>query len=258
MRRSAVFLHIGIAVIGFVLSTQIRAAGTTPCKPKLASCPEIGCAKAGSADAVINKLKRRVPTAGTPQQLTLDDFEKLQERADTLVGQRKSLTAQQRKKLKALSVSSGKVAEGDLVEITGYVIAEHSLPHPNTGESVNCRLKGSDNNDFHVPIARQPSDSIFDGIVVEMIPQDRPSGWTIKKLKKVAKEEREVLVRGQLLYDNKHVINDNPAEPEPGQPARFSLWEVHPVTEFLVCKNQSGECDQNNSGEWERLEDYEN
>jgi hypothetical protein len=144
MRRSAVFLHIGIAVVAIAASSQIRAAGAAPCKTDLASCPEIGCAAAGTADAVINKLKRRVPAAGTPQQLTLDDFEKLQERADTLVGQRKSLTAQQRKKLKALSVSSGKVAEGDLVEITGYVIAEHSLPHPNTGESVNCRLKGSD------------------------------------------------------------------------------------------------------------------
>jgi len=130
-----VFLHIAIAVMGIVFSTQIRAAGTAPCKPDLASCPEIGCATAGTADAVINKLKRRVPPGGTPKQLSLDDFEKLQERADTLVGQRKSLTAQQRKKLKALSVSNGKVAEGDLVEITGYVIAEHSLPHPNTGDT---------------------------------------------------------------------------------------------------------------------------
>src|SRR5258708_6149963 len=98
MNRSAAFCIIGIAVIGIVFSTQIRAAGTAPCQPDLASCPAIGCAKAGTADAVINKLKRRVPAAGTPTRVTLDDFEKLQEQADTLVGQRKSLTAQQRRK----------------------------------------------------------------------------------------------------------------------------------------------------------------
>src|ERR1700704_3018681 len=106
MRRSALLLHSVIAVIGLAFSFHIHAAGTAPCKADLASCPEIGCATAGTADAVINKLKRRVPPAGTPQPLTLDDFETLQELADTLVGQRKSLTAKQRKKLKGLSVSS--------------------------------------------------------------------------------------------------------------------------------------------------------
>ncbi len=66
---------------------------------------------------------------------------------------------------------------------------------------MNCNLKGSDNNDFHIPIAREPTDTIFDGIVVEMVPQKRPDRWNIPILKAAAKDKRHVLVRGQPLYD---------------------------------------------------------
>jgi len=237
--------------------TADAAGGSKPCAKTLASCPERGCAKAASSDALLNKLKRTIPAAGTPVRLTLDDFESLQDQADDKVGQRVSLSAERRKKLRNLTVSSGTVSEGNLVEVKGYVIAEAGLPRANSsGESVNCRLKKADNNDFHISIARESDDSHFDGIVVEMIPQDRPSGWTIKKLKKIGKEKREVLVRGQLFYDNKHVVNDNAAEPVGGQPARFSLWEIHPVTEFLVCTKQNQACNENDSQQWQKLGDF--
>ncbi len=259
MKSRIAYLQVFVAAVVFVATIPVSAAeGSKACATDLASCPINGCATQGGPDALVNKIKRTVPKSGTPiRRLTLDDFEQLQEQADTAVGQHKSLTTQQRRKLRSLSVSSGQVSEGDLVEVKGYVIAEHSLPHANTsGESVNCRLKGTQNNDFHIPIARNSEDTIFDGIVVEMIPQDRPDSWTIGKLKKIAREKRQVLVHGQLLYDNKHLVNENPAEPIGGQPARFSLWEVHPVTEFLVCKNQDQDCNPGDSQQWQRLEDY--
>jgi len=51
-------------------------------------------------------------------------------------------------------------------------------PHANSGESVNCNLKREDNNDLHVSVTETKNGSEFDGIVVEMIPQDRPANWT--------------------------------------------------------------------------------
>lgn len=68
-----------------------------------------------------------------------------------------------------------------------------------------------------------------------MIPQERPDGWTAQKLRRIARERWPVVVRGQLLYDNKHEVNDDPDDVKSGEPKRFSLWEVHPVTEFYVC-----------------------
>ena len=252
-------LRLAAGLFALVLASPAidAAGGAKPCAKTLASCPDRGCAKTGSSDALVNKLKRSIPAATTPIRLTLDDVESLQDQADDKVGQKVSLSADRRKNLRNLTVSSGKVSEGDLVQVKGYVITEAGLPRANSsGESVNCRLKKTDNNDFHIPIAREPEDSHFDGIVVEMIPQGRPDGWTVKKLKKIGKEKREVLVRGQLFYDNKHVVNDNAAEPIGGQPARFSLWEVHPVTEFLVCKKQNQACDENDAEHWQKLEDF--
>ena len=55
------------------------------------------------------------------------------------------------------------------------------------------------------------------------------------KLQRIAREKRPVLVRGQLFYDNKHEGNDDPDDVKAGQPKPFSLWEIHPVTEFHVC-----------------------
>jgi hypothetical protein len=187
--------------------------------------------------------------------LQLDDFETLQSQADDLVGQKVSLTKSMRSKLRRLSTSAGQVSEGSFVAVAGYVVG---VPHANkSGESVNCRLKGTDNNDFHIPIARAPTDTEFDAIVVEMIPQQRPAGWTVTKLKRIAKEERAVLVRGQLFYDNPHLVNGDPDDVIGGQPKRFSLWEVHPVTEFYVCPADR-RCDPRSIGSgWRPLADLQ-
>jgi hypothetical protein len=38
-----------------------------------------------------------------------------------------------------------------------------------------------------------------------------------------------------------------------GQPKRFALWEVHPITEFFVCTQAP--CDASVSSQWTKLED---
>jgi hypothetical protein len=182
----------------------------------------------------------------------------LQEIADTLVGQKVSLTTEDRAKLQSLQLSTNKVvSEGDLVELRGFVIKESPRPKPAGPESVNCRLKGAANNDIHIPIVEDDEDQEFFAVVVEMIPQNRPASWNSKKLRRAAKEDRPVIIRGQLFYDNKHAINDDP-ELDNGEPKRFSLWEIHPVTEFWVCFRADRKCAQNTfkKPEWKALKDF--
>ena len=213
------------------------------CQPDLASCPPAGCAAPDSPHGLANRLKRTVPTGATTIMLTFDDFASLQQQADNLVGEDEELTAEQRARLESLTVSHGNVAEGDVVSLVGYLVG---TPHPNTLESVNCNLKQEQNNDFHIPISNAPNNSDFDGIVIEMIPQNRPNTWNLANLTQVENNQQLVMVSGGLFYDNFHRVNGDPNNPQSGQPHRFALWEVHPVTHFVVCRKMDNSCDPSN------------
>jgi hypothetical protein len=221
------------------------------CHANLSSCPVNGCATEGTPHALLNETKRRIPTSALTKTLTLDDFRALQDDADSTVGEDVELDASDRARLRGISVSSGQVSEGDLVQVEGYLVGK---PHPNTGESVNCNLTGSPNNDFHIPFASDPDQTPYEGIVVEMIPQDRPAQWNIGALSEVERARRQVLVTGQLFYDNEHRVNADEEDNKQGQPPRFSLFEVHPITAFAVCKSNS--CDPRQSSQWETLEEF--
>lgn len=228
------------------------------CARSLAACPDRGCAEEGSDDALINETKRRLPRGRTPIRLSLDDFLTLQDKATDLVGQKVSLNRAGRNKLRDLEVgpSDRKVSEGDLVELVGFIIGLPNRPKASGPEGVNCRLSGSANNDIHIPVGENPEDTEFEGIVVEMIPQDRDAGWTVKRLKRIAREKRLVVIRGALFYDNKHHVNDDPDDVRGGDPKRASLWEIHPVTEVIVCMTASRKCNRKNlkSQQWVGLE----
>ena len=248
---------VALLLSGFV-GNNVEAqtpARTEPCFATLDACPPRGCVSKGTAAALVNELKRTFPAAGTPVQLTLEDFDMLQAQAKQLVGQDLALSKTARNKLKNLNTSAGRVSEGDLIEVTGFIVGlEGNLPRANVGgESVNCRIHGKRTNDFHIPVAEDSAASPFEAIVVEMIPQKRPSTWTLAKLRKFAKNGVPVLVRGQLLYDNKHRVNDDPDKPLGRQPKRFSLWEVHPVTEFYSCDAPDKNCDPKDIAQWKLL-----
>jgi hypothetical protein len=179
--------------------------------------------------------------------LTFDDFASLQQQADDLVGENQELTADDRAKLKGLALANGQVSEGDVVSIVGYLVG---APHPNSKESVNCNLRGESNNDYHIPLSYDPNNTDFQGIVVEAIPQSRPDPWNLANLTQVENNQQLVMVTGALFYDNFHLVNGDPNDPKRGQPRRFSLWEVHPITGFVVCTKLDNSCDPSQPSDW--------
>lgn len=235
------------------------SAPSPPCASNFTDCRPEGCGATGSTQALLNTVKRRLPSETTTRTLTFADLRSLQQKADDLVGQHNELTQAERDALTNLSVSSGTVREGRLVKIRGFLAAGLE-PHANSGgESVNCRLGQNANNDFHISVVENDGEDEFRGIVVEMIPQDRNPAWTLTKLKAVRQQGRRILVIGALFYDNIHLVNDDPAHPLGGQPKRASLWEIHPITKFFVCTKATNNCSASNTGAtsgWKRLEDF--
>lgn len=229
----------------------ISAAAAAACAPDLASCPVTGCASPPDGPhGIANQLKRTVPSSTTAGMLTFDDFASLQQQADNSVGEDKELTAGDRAQLKGLTVTSGQVSEGDLVSLLGYLVA---TPHPSAGESVNCNLSGEPNNDYHIPFSNDPNNTDFQGIVVEMIPQNRPDAWNLGNLTHVETNQQLAMVTGGLFYDNLHKVNGDPNNPQSGQPHRFSLWEIHPITQFVVCTKTDNSCDPAQAADWAPL-----
>jgi len=72
-------------------------------------------------------------------------------------------------------------------------------------------LTQAKNNDFHLSLTAAANHTEYDGIVAEMIPQDRLAGWTLTKLASIKTLRLRVMVVGALFHDNKHVVNDDPA-----------------------------------------------
>ncbi|MCU1244897.1 MAG: hypothetical protein JWN02_807 [Acidobacteria bacterium] len=73
------------------------------------------------------------------------------------------------------------------------------------------------------------------------------------RLLAVEKAKRKVLVTGQLFYDNIHRVNAHAAKASGGQPKRFSLGDVHPITELQVCS--TAPCSESVKSQWIKLEE---
>jgi len=223
------------------------------CADALDRCPERGCAKEGEPEAIANAMKRRAPEGGDAVILTFDDYAHLQEQADERVGQGlPELDQEGHAKLGALTTASGTVAEGALVRTYGYIAKGGPGLHINAhGESVNCNLKGKSDNDFHIPLVGHAGDGESAGIVVEMIPQQRADNWRMEALEKARDEGREAWVEGALYYDKEHYVSADADNPLKDDPNRGALWEIHPITKFLVCRKDK--CARDREEDWEAL-----
>jgi hypothetical protein len=206
-----------------------------------------GCSAAGSAHGLVNQLKRTVPPPGTPITLTFETFSQLQSAAVELVDQGVEIPPTERDKIKSIETAEGTVGEGSRVRLVAFL--SDGTPHPNTGESVNCNLRGEANNDIHIPVTETNNGSEFEAIVVEIIPQGRPANLTSNEVETL--RGKVLLIEGGLFYDNLHFANGDASNPMPGQPKRFSLWEIHPVTSVKVCQKATvSQCDPDRASDW--------
>jgi hypothetical protein len=71
-------------------------------------------------------------------------------------------------------------------------------------------------------------------VVVEMVPHHRPEAWTLQNVLRVANGHAQVRATGRLFFDSSHTecVGGSRAGSDP---ARFSLWEIHPICKFEVC-----------------------
>jgi hypothetical protein len=233
------------------LTSIATEASAAPCvtPTNIKACTEnrpAGCSSPDSPRGLANELKRNVPPDGDPTLLTFDSFSQLQTAAEQLVDQGVEIDPTAREALKNIEITGGTVGEGSRVSLVAFLSI--GKPHANTGESVNCNLRGPASNDFHISVTEAPNDSEFNGIVVEMIPQDRPAKWNLMNLQTL--RAKKLLIEGGLFYDNLHVTNGDASHPLQGQPARFSLWEIHPITSIKVCAKPAARCDPTRTSDW--------
>jgi hypothetical protein len=234
-----------------------RGSSTGPCADNLYTCPTDGCEHPGTPHALLNNAKRGIgaDTSGPFTRLTFQQFVRLQAIVDDKgidLGHNSHLTQAERDELKDLNLGDGTTAgEGDRVELVGFIASDHELGS-SSKESVNCRLNGRfADNDVHIPIVARADDTVFHSVVVEPIPQDRPNSWTLAAFRKLQRDGTQIRIRGQLVLDNAHRVNDSPDDAGvSNEPKRLTVWEIHPVKHVFVCKKASNNCDSTTAAEW--------
>ena len=229
-----------------------------------------GCSKAAKYDAYLNLLKNQLVPAKTAPVgfLNKAGFASLDRNTP------KDLTRGNHADLKD---DLGKLGEGQVFGVNGYL---YYAQKGGTSESSNCQLSDSDAIDYHIGIGFDPTlaaklvkkpgtakAKLSDdekgsltqtSIIVEMTPHYRAQfkpDWSLELLKSVI--GLQVRVIGQLTADNEHNNGkDNCAFKGANQDTcwRASIWELHPVTQFQVCKSAT-RCDDN-SPDWVDLEDF--
>ena len=187
----------------------------------------------GAAHQAQNRAKTNVCASGTPILLKHEDFVELQHRVKS-IPHGKGVVPKDRKPLATIYSRDGDtIGEGTLVRYVGYVLEARKA---RSTESVNCKESDVADTDIHIDLVASPSvRNPCNSITAEMIPHGRPKMWTRPNINKI---DRPVRVTGQLMFDAMHDLCKN-GKPTQGNPARISLWEIHPVYALDVCRSTS-------------------
>ncbi len=239
---------------------QFAPACSTPSypSPPPAKKPAIdsacGITGSGGEEANQNAAKNNYCATGTPQPMTIADFEQLQTQAanDSSIGFGDSDSGGHTKGPQVDRAPLQALGEGKIVTMTAYVL----FARQEKAESVNCGNKVPNQPAYHdIHIELVDSAATTDecsGIVAEIIPHHRPDSWTASNVSKLVSAKLMVRVTGQLFFDSSHVpcqegqaVGDNPK--------RVSLWEIHPIYKFDVCSQ--GTCTAD-SGDWMPLDQW--
>ena len=141
------------------------------------------------------------------------------------------------------------IGEGDVVRLKAWILEAH-VSDCAAGEEVNCGTPGFVNNDLHIPLVDPSAGGQKQGectsVTSEISPHFRPSSWADLDLKTPVKNV--VRVTGPLFYDNAHkpCATLTSTSAPTGDPARSTLWEIHPVYQLEVCaSSDASQCDVN-------------
>lgn len=166
-----------------------------------------------------------------------------------------AVSDQKRKDLKTdrgvLKNVVGTTGEGTLVKYAGFLLDAH-VSNIKNGELVNCKTKGADFNDIHIELVNTAGeDDACKSVTAEMSPHLRPDSWTgLPQLKL----KRPVRLTGPLFFDGSHRACHDDKRPSPN---RISVWEIHPVYQFEVCKKQTlADCKADNNAVWIPLDQW--
>ena len=235
-----------------------------------------GCTPAAGYDAYLNFLKNQLPPQNLASLRTLDSAAILkleQDIPNSLTSGNHAPNATKMANLK----------EGDIHTVIGYLYyAEETGGHTNpktgvtTGESCNCQLFHPGETDFHIGIGfdkgvaakiQKQSWPLKTGalkttaehgsMIVEMTPEFRSEfepKWSMALLTKA--KGKQIKVVGQLIADNEHFNTKDDCGRDKAKAScwRMSIWEIHPVTAFFVCKTDAG-CSEADSN-WVALEKF--
>jgi len=167
-------------------------------------------------------------------------------------GSSKSLPKDRKILEEMLSAGGSKIGEGSVVRVVAFVIDAR-----NSGkESVNCGQTGNENNDIHIDLGMKSSDDACKSITAEMSPHFRPLTWARITNKRVHHDliQHPVRVTGHLFFDASHAPCRNGTRPFPN---RASIWEIHPVYAFDVCRNGTlGTCGAGDESVWTPLDKW--
>ena len=239
---------------GFQVSCQQPSfpAGPAPIDSK--AC---GVDGNGGAEASQNEAKNNFCAADPPERVTIERLVQLQQSVESNgsipFGNTRNHPLSSDPGPATDRGSLAELGEGHEVVLVGYV----NQARQEGAESVNCGKSGPVPNqavyhDIHISIVSSPGDSECNGVVAEMIPHHRPTSWTPTVVNQVATSKLSVRVTGQLMFDSSHTPCQA-GKPLQGDPARVSLWEIHPIYKFEVCTN--GSCSDGRG--WTDLENWQ-
>ena len=214
------------------------------------SCTVDGNAGTNKAKQLESNAKNNFCATGSPIPITYTTLTKLESASTDDI--RKGLKTDRSALEKLGTAPNGKrVGEGTIVQFVAFILDAH-VSNIGKGELVNCGTSGADSNDIHIELVKTISeDDGCNSVTAEMSPHFRPESWSDLPTLTI---KRPVRVTGPLFFDGSHRPCRGDKRPSPN---RISVWEIHPVYQFEVCKNKSmGACKVGNDAAWIPLDKW--
>jgi hypothetical protein len=249
--------------------------GTMTLKKCRANFPD-GCSTAKSKpnyDAYLDFLKDQDPgpTAASTKDLTQSDFPALESKLTTL-----ATPLTDKNHADSAGTFEG-LGEGNIHTVIAYLYfaidtSKGTAKHPSFAETCNCRISAASAFDYHLGLGfdsalakqagtKHPKEgtALFttlekQSVVAEMTPATRHTKWTFTRVN--ALQGKQVKVVGQLMADNVHFnAKDDCSVSKAKTCWRSTIWEIHPITQFYVCKASTACTASSPASDWTNLDD---